>query len=290
LVYANSPIEAKEYVEKGYEPVECSFGNSSIVGPCVLDHHGEYSDEEPVSIKAAKIALQSNFSPYTRWVVTGMPDSDAIYTILVLSGLIIPDMEIATCIGELDLDPIGIDRTRGGYLRDVLFQSTGPKTNSQQGFIDACNVGMAVFNPGQMSNALLDSAVEYEITRIQNARGAMKQLSSCGIMLVESSDASRDVWHAIAPLVVQFKPHQQVITFSGCSLAGANRLQVKSIFDVLGPSGLTALYPVLGLLLGGECGGRPDIGGSPRGLTMSFHKAEQTYRFLEFFLKCLHEE
>lgn len=286
LVYATSLEEAQVYAQSGYEPVECSFGSVSVTGKWKLDHHGELADEEPVSLKAARIAMASDFQPQVRWLVAGMPDSDAIYAILVLSGLVAPDLQIAQALAELDLDPVGIDRTEGCYLREVLFQMSGPKLNSLDGYLNACEIGLKAFMPGDVPQDLLQQGLESERQRVLAAH---KEIYCKGnkVLLVRSDEASRDVWHTLAPVVIQYKPTNQVITFSGRGPKGAARLGVDSIYDVLGKQGFVPLYSMYGLLLDGTCGGRPDIGGSPRGRKYSLTDAERVFSVTQAIIRNL---
>ncbi len=286
LVYATSLEQARAYAEEGYEPVECSFGSTSVTGKWKLDHHGELADEEPVSLKAARIAMESDFQPQLRWLVAGMPDSDAVYAILVLSGLVSPDLQIAQALAELDLDPVGIDRTQGYYLREVLFQMSGPKLNSLHGFLSACEVGLKAFAPGDIPSDLLRQGLESEKQRVSAAHREI-YCKGNNVILVRSDEASRDVWHTLAPVVIQYKPTNRVITFSGRGPRGAERLGVPSLYDVLGKQGFMPLYPMYGMLLGGTCGGRPDIGGSPRGMKYSLADAERVFGVTQAILRNL---
>jgi len=281
LVYARDAREAESYRDAGWEPVECSFGKESIVGPLRLDHHGPLADEEPVSIKAAKLVLDNPEIMVSKFVVAGMPDPDAIYTILVLSRTIEPSLSIGNAIAELDLDPIGIDRTQGDYLRNVLFDMYEERELSIKGYLRACLVGRTAFSTDAPSADDIQRAVEYEKQRIAEASKAVVRRSTHCILVV-SDRVGRDVWHNVevgAPLVVQFKPTLGVMTLSGCTRLGAERMGSLSVFDLLGPLGLEVAYPHMDNLLGlAGSGGRPDIGGSPRGALITLEDANRVYQ------------
>ena len=100
LVYTNNFKEASKYRDQGYEPVECSFGKESVIGPLKLDHHGPYSAEEPVSLKAFKLVKEGYFR--SKFVVTGMADPDSVYCMLALSREIKPSLEISVSIAQMD--------------------------------------------------------------------------------------------------------------------------------------------------------------------------------------------
>ena len=81
LAYTPTLESAQAWAKQGYEGIECAFGKEkSVVGQYILDHHGTFSGEEPVSIKAARLAESG--VRLTKFLVTGLPDPDAIYAIL----------------------------------------------------------------------------------------------------------------------------------------------------------------------------------------------------------------
>lgn len=285
--YARTVEEAEAGRDHGFEPIECSFGLRSVVGPLQLDHHGSLAGEEPVSLKAAKIMLQNGGgerSPLQglsqiarRFQFAGMPDPDSVYAALVLSGVITPSLEIGRAIGELDLDPIGVDRTTEPYVRNPAFEMHGVPSLSLEGFKKALEVGARVFDAEPLPQSLRDKALDYERKRIEAARRSVVRMDGATLFAV-SDDPSRDVWHRRAPVVVQYKPTLGVITLSGCTRLGAQRLGTSSVFDRFGDEGLKPLYKILDETLGAaESGGRPDIGGSPRGLSVSGNDAARVY-------------
>jgi hypothetical protein len=277
-VYAASIEEAQRYLAQGYEPVECSFGAHSVVGPLVLDHHGQLSHEVPVSIKAAKLALGHPGTPLrTRFVVAGMPDADAVYTVLVLSRAVLPDLEIATALATLDRDPIGIDRTQGEYIRELLFEMHGERRLSLEGFSNACRIGTQSFDPTPVSAQQRASAIAYEARRISDAARSIEEIRGLCAFVV-SDDVGRDIWHREAPVFLQYKPSLHLLTVSGCTELGALRLGTKHVFELLGPAGLASFYPVIDTVLSLRgSGGRPDIGGSPRGAHITRDQAWDVY-------------
>lgn len=278
--YGSSAAAIEEVLGAGYEPVECSFGGTSIVGKYKLDHHGKLSSEEPVSVKAARLALEPGFEPLHKFAVTGMADGDATYAILALSQTITPSIEIAAGLAELDMDPIGIDRTVHPYIREVIFEMNGIPELSKEGFYNALAAGATAFDGGPLSQDLRDSGIEYERKRLERGREAIKDIAN-DVALVEFDGPSRDVWHQYASLVVQYKPTQSVITISSCSPRAAGRLGKKSAFDIFGAGGLGEFYPVLDRVLGSAgSGGRPDIGGSPRGVETTWSDAVRVFECL----------
>lgn len=283
ISYVRTAAEAEAKRDEGYEPIECAFGKQSVVGPLVLDHHGPYSGEEPVSIRAAKIALAPGFTPITKFVVTGMPDPDALYTMLALSGAVQPDLTVASALAELDVDPIGIDRRSEPYLRNAAYDMLGPPALSLEGYRSALERCAEFFLPEPLDADLADRAREFERARIERAKQAIVRAEG-NLALVISDEPSRDIWHTVAAVVVQFKPSMRVVTFSGRSPAGAQRIGAPNIYDVAGKEGLTPIYQQLAPIFGADCGGRPDIGGSPRGLACSLDQAQAAFEKLKVLL------
>ena len=284
LKYATSREEAEHWRDRGYEPVECSFGRESVVGPLKLDHHGSLSAEEPVSIKAARLAQQGE--RINKFVGAGMADSDATYAMLVLSGLVTPSIEIASGLAELDLDPVGLDRTREPYIREVALEMNGIPSLDLEGFIGALAAGYFAFDATPLSAAARERCIEYERDRIQRGEQAIKVIDG-ETAFVEFNGPSRDVWHRRASIVVQFKPAQEVLTVCGCSREAAARLQRKSVYDIFGAEGLLNLYPALDSILGPGCGGRQDIGGSPRGSKVTREQAVKVFNFVREQVRAL---
>lgn len=280
LAHASSRQEALDYLLLGYEPIECSFGPNPVVGEWVLDHHGPLSEEEPVSVKAARLAEQG--VRINKFVVTGPPDPDAIYAIGVLSGLFKADEEIAAAIAVTDTDPIGVDRLlQRRHVREVLFDlALGEPEPTLKNFYHALECAR-YFAPTELSDEDIDAAATYEEERIRKVMSSIEKTYTHTILL-RWNRIGRDVWHRKAPLAVQYKPEYGIISVSGCTEKGAQRLGTPSVYDLLGASGLDSFYPIMDSVLGYQgSGGRPDIGGSPRGVRFEFEDAERVFEALE---------
>lgn len=280
LAYAHNFGVAKSWVSKGYEPVECAYGNAgSVVGKYTLDHHGIFSQEEPVSIRAARLAIDRTH--LTKFLAAGMPDPDAVYAILTLSHNITPDLEIAGAIAELDVDPIGIDRTQHRYIRNPIFEMLlGSPKRSLDSFIEALKVGILAFDKKDITENILLDALQYEHDRLASAQSEIR--SREGDIAFVVSDGLLDTPHfQCAPIIVQYKPSLQKITVRGCTLQSAKRLGIKSVYDVFGHGGLSRVYKKMDELLGNGSGGREDIGGSPNHLNVSESQAIEVFDALK---------
>lgn len=288
LRYAKTLTEAQTARDQGYEPVECSFDSISVTGPLQLDHHGALAHNPPVSLQAFQLAQQQHFQPLERFVVTGQPDADAIYALLVLSGQIHPCEAIANAIATLDNDPVGIDQKQVPYLRVPAFRRAFTPRYNLDSFLEAIEVGKRAFDPAPLTDREALQAQYFEQHRFRAALQAKQQIVH-DVAFVVSDQDSRDIGHDFfASLVVQYKPTSGVITFSGCTQAAINRLQARpfrsrtriSVYQLLGEQGLYAFFPKLDALLGPGSGGRATIGGSPRGNSYSYQQAFQAYQLL----------
>ncbi len=280
LGYVRNTGSAKSYLFRGYEPVECSFGKfGTVVGPFVLDHHGEYSHEEPVSVKSAKLALNPNWKKINKFVVTGMADPDAVYTILALSKIISPNLEIAQAIGELDIDPVGINRIAEPYLRVPAFEMQYKIKLNEKGYSDALEIGAVVFDSEPIGKNLEEKAKSYERDRIRNINEHIKDIRN-NVLFLEIDGPVRDVAHLKAPIVVQYKPNLNVLTISGLSENAAKKLGMRSVYEIFGTSGLKSIYPELEKIVGEGIGGREEIGGGPRHATISREQSLNVYELI----------
>lgn len=86
IVVAENAEQAEQYKEQGYCPIECSFGEVSVVDELQMDHHGELSHLEPVCIRAFRFENFGKRSRDPRFVVAGGPDADALLAILALAA------------------------------------------------------------------------------------------------------------------------------------------------------------------------------------------------------------
>jgi len=278
--YAQTLEEAINYEKEGYEPVECSFGKHSVVGKLLLDHHGQYSGQDAVSIKAAKFAL--NGIKLKNFVVTGEADCDQCYAIAALSGPQIPvKIEHAEAIAEIDTDPVGRDKTNERYIQTLMFEQ---KTQNLKYCLESSYKSLdeliRIYNNHYDSNEV-NQAINNERERKISAKNNIKLYEQGKIALAVSQDKGFDVWYEIAPVVVHYNPDKKLIVFMLNPKKGG-LFGEKTGFDLLGKEGLIPIYEKLDNLLQKKgCGGREMIGGSPRNVEMSYNDALRAYEFIK---------
>lgn len=279
IIHTNSHTEASRLRDKGYCPVECSFGtHGSVVDSLVMDHHGEYSHTTGVAVRAYKEHFGARKDDQ-RFVVTGAADGDATFAIAALAGLLPhpgrtdeladapPPVRTAltrdlTVLAELvnlvDTAPIGVrlEETEEGRLL-LLWNQLSSGSSDATAFhagVDRWRMLTGTRPP----KTLLNAAASEEAERVATARSAKVLEHNGTVAVVESPCWGFDVWYAeLSPIVIAFVASQGNITIGVRDAETAERL--------LGPGGLKNIFPKLGE----GWGGREAIGGSPRGQTMT---------------------
>jgi len=290
IAHTDNFEEAIKYKQAGYEPVECSFGKESVIGPLKLDHHGPYSAEEPVSLKAFKLVKEGYFR--SKFVVTGMADPDSVYCMLALSREIKPSLEISVSIAQMDLDPIGINRLVEPHIRVPAFEMFYNPGSSRENYLEALEIGKQVFEANELCQKIKEKIPYFEMERNRLIHSEITSVIE-DVVFMETDLPHRDVAHELGSLVVQYKPGLKIITFSGLSRKAIeeNRLpHKKSIYDLFGKLGLKKIYNgLLEPILGSGSGGREEIGGSPRHKKVTREEAIQVYEKIVEYKRSLNE-
>ena len=189
--------DVKNMVGVGYCPIECSFGDFSIVDKLEMDHHGAYSHLESVAVRAYR-DFYGKRKDNPKFVVNHI-DADCIFAIAALSGLLphpskdvdetLPKhvqslwkqdlLPLAKTIAVMDTDPIGRDVTVmpfGAYL--VVWNAMyGCSVNSSLGACAAIQGWIHLLTAPVAVKPYLDAAVKAEKFR-RNA--ALKDLFDRG--------------------------------------------------------------------------------------------------------------
>jgi hypothetical protein len=294
LVFTHDYAEACRLRDTGYEPVECAFGqHGSVLGTYALDHHGAESHREGVALRGCRDHYGA-LAEDPRFVVTGTPDADAVLCIIALAGLV-PAEALPPTFYELvdlhDTDPIGNDllaSAAGEQLawfnqREKLFQNAAGFKKGIDHMVRLLTTGLsdadrrAVHKSDRARRrkaqegvlALLDgdglsvpSAVPHDGAPV--LRGDAATSGDARVLVVKSSVWGFDVWYRQAPVVVSYASRMAKVTIGCPDEATAERM--------FGPGGLQSVWPSLGK----GWGGRPAIGGSPRGVRLGVTDAHTT--------------
>lgn len=279
LIYANNLEDALNALENGFEPVECSFGDKSVVGKHILDHHGKYAGEEAVSIKAVRLALKG--VTLDKFVVTGTADCDQCYAIAALNGSIHLSLDEAAAVAEMDTDPIGRDFTSNRYIKILMHrQITDGLPNCLESTYSSLDALIRIFNDNY-TNADVNDALQKEEQRKQRMKTQVVLVEEGKVALVRSDSAEWgfDVWYGLAPIVVVYKVNKSSVTIGLCPKKGGT-LADKTGFDLLGNEGLMRAVPLLNTEIIEGWGGRKTIIGSPRNTPMSYEDAVKVYELI----------
>ena len=294
ISYTNDYAEACDLRDLGYEPIECAFGQlGSVLGPLAMDHHGTESHREGVALRACRDHYGARRDD-PRFVVTGAPDADAILSITALAGLV-PESLLTPPFYELvnhqDIDPIGLDLFESPEgERLAWFNQRQGLTQSEAGFRRALTMMIHVLTEGvtyEEADALrrsdrarrrralvgiqlrLDAwgtelPIPDDLTGRVLCRGPEAIEGAARVVVVNSTVWGFDQWYRLAPVVVSFASRLAKITVGCPDVDTAERL--------FGPGGLENVWRAMGK----GWGGRPTIGGSPRGVKLTLAGATST--------------
>jgi len=298
IVHSNDTDRIRYLVRDDWCPIECSIGGDSIVDDLLMDHHGKYSDLEPVSSRSYRDHYGARRTSRARFVSCGCPDADATFTIAALAGLIphpnqiVEDVPVflreqktkdltglAETIGRVDLSPIGLDLTSmdgGDYL--LLWNTLmSGQNNDTLGLQTGVGLWRTLLNATQRTlKPLLDAALETVRIRRDGALADLENSEQVGHVLAikDSTTWGFDVWYSRIeeypadtiegwkhPVVIALVANGQNITV-GCPN--------KEVAELLyGPGGLKNIFTTLSPE---GWGGREAIGGSPRGSIMTWEQ------------------
>lgn len=284
IVYTDDYEKAAVLRDEGYEPIECAFGAyGSVLGPLNMDHHGTESHRPGVAIRAAGPDYGARRDD-PRFVVTGTPDADATLAIVALSAAVPQDQipaEFVATVDQHDRDPIGFDLTQAPHGATLLAFNQTTLPRGKKGF-RASVARMVELLTTTLSSEEERRALGTERSRQRRAAGAIEAVYGPGGMSIEPErlgQAARqtrrvaltrgtvwgfDVWYEWAPVVVSFSDRLKKITL-GCP-------DDETATAVFGERGLFEVYEAMGQ----GWGGRATVGGSPRGVPMTFEAARAT--------------
>lgn len=270
---------AREFRDRGYCPVECAYGEESVIDDLAMDHHGPLAALEPVSVRAWRDHHGARARD-PRFVVAGKVDADAAMAIAALAGTVPgpdtagsgPVADLVELIGLLDVDPIGRDITTspaGGLLRlwSTLFAPTAPTGNlaAIHAWTALCTRDPEALAPYTEVAVLRER--ERRDRAAAEARRCRRDLAVDDRLLVLDGPTvwGFDVWYgrrvshpADAPSGWEHPVVLSRHTDGRASLGCPNTAVAQALF---GNGGLRAVFP---RLAPPGWGGRDAIGGSPR--------------------------
>lgn len=310
--------KAEFLVQAGYCPVECSFGNKSVLDSLQMDHHGKMSHMESVAVRAYRDFFGVR-SRDPRFVINHI-DADCVFAIAALAGLLphpnseyaqtLPEFKqkrwlqnflpLAETIATMDTDPIGRTISEMPYGKILISWKAlfGGEIEDDLDVVGAV-YGFRRLTAGSFSalSPYLEAAVESEKSYKNISLEDMKQrgVKTGAVLLINRSRVFgfsewykrrwdvTDVKKAEAwenPLVIAFSKRNTLIF-------GTPNKEVAE--ELLGTGGLQNLFVELNnyycLAQGEGFGGRECVGGSPRGMEMSWEDAKVAAEFLNKLIK-----
>lgn len=291
IVHSNDAAQIRQRIAQGYEPVECSIDGESLVGALELDHHGPRSHLESVALRAYRDHFGAR-SADPRFVVTGRADADATFAIAALARLLpTPSdqdlLSLAELIHKVDLDPLAVDLSQREWGEALLLFHA--LSGSSEG---APSFQFGVYLWRQLVTCpprpLLDHAASLEQERRIQARAAETLIEQGQLLLLRSAVWGFDVWYGrrspdADPKLAASWEHPLVLVHdskSGAATLGCPNPAVAR--ELFGPSGLLEVLP---RLQPPGWGGRPSIGGSPRGQSLTEPQVREAGEVLLGFLE-----
>jgi len=289
---AKTAKEARSWLRKGYCPIECSFGDESVVCKLEMDHHGSFSHLEGVAIRAYRDHFGKR-SDKPKFVVTGTPDEDACFAIAALAGklphpcfaeLFEDDsslkhiwsqnfIHVAELINQADTNPKDVDLMSDYWGRLIVYWRA--LTNITIRDTTAFHAGVArwrdiLTTPQDKLISVVPDIVE---TTLQSVRAAPFESISKKVTVIDCSawgfsHTYATEWYTHSPLILAF--------YGGINGKGFITFSVKdktAAEKMFGTGGLLAIYDKLEESGFDGCGGREDIGGSNRHVPLSWAEA-----------------
>ncbi len=304
LIISNDVAEISNLVADGFCPVECSIGSESIVDELRMDHHGKLAHLESVAVRAYRDYFGARAED-PRFVGTGVADADMTFAVAALAGIIphparqiaetLPppvkasltrDLSaLAETIGRVDTSPIGLDipSMEGGEIL-LTWNAMTASARDSLGFQAGVGLWRSLLegHPAQLG-PFFAAAREAEANRRQASLADLDERGVVinGVLVIkESRTFGFPEWYGRRegqpfdapegwerPVVIAWLERGKNVTI-GCP----NNEVAEAVF---GPGGLKNVFPNL---QPEGWGGREAIGGSPRGVELTWEQVEEAAR------------
>lgn len=304
LILTNDINEIHNLVAEGYCPVECSIGGESVTDELMMDHHGENSHLEAVSIRAYRDHYGARKDD-PRFVTTGVADADCCFTVAALAGLIPhPNREVAPTlpppvkasmtkdlsglaetVARVDVSPIGLDIPSlpdGALL--LTWNAMTANARDTLGFQAGVGLWRSLTEGHPMQlKPFFEGAKAAEVNRRGESLKDLEErgVKVDGILVIKESRCfgfpewygrnedndfeSVDGWQN--PVVIAWLERGRNVTM-GCP----NTEVAETLF------GGGGLKNVFSQLQPAGWGGREAVGGSPRGQEITWEQVEEAAR------------
>lgn len=300
IAFSKNAEAVAAMVAEGFCPIECSFGNKSIIDDLKMDHHGEYSDLESVAVRA----YRDHFGARAKdgWFVVNHIDADCIFAIAALAGLLPhPNSEyaetlpafkqsiwrqdllpLAETIAVIDTDPIGRDILSMPFGDVLITWNSLFGTGADEALAASAAVqGWRILLTAPTAKTFLAAATEAESARRNAALADLQERGKCDgkVMVLKQSRVfgfaewyDRKPENGLATEIAGWaNPIVIALTEQGNITFGTPNKEVAE--QLFGAGGLMRVFAKLNDLFripaGQGFGGRETVGGSPRGRVMT---------------------
>ena len=273
IVYVNTPLEAKTYVDQGYEPIGFPSISGYVSSKVTKDNPGFLGN-------LADIACFYFWVHIDKYVVTGLPKAEFCFAILAFSGAINRDRKIASVTKMKSQETSSVDLLHYPYNRKALFEMNGSNQASYDGWLIALEAGTKAFGTPKLT---LDDRLAlfiFEWRRKIHAKSTIVEKTN-SIAFVLSDSPEFHYWHQFSTIVVQYRPGAKSVTLSG-SRSIDFRSNKKSLLDLTQNNGMEKLYPILDKELGVQGStGSWYLGSSPNGTLVTFDQAKAIFEAIK---------
>lgn len=253
------------------------------------DHHGKRANLEGVAVRSYRTPHFGSCRDRPWFLTTGNPDLDACSCILNLMGeaphpsraaefakappwlakAMTRDMAgFFRLVNRKDVEPFGLKLTEaeGGELVLAWEMLSGKLTDALAFYTGVGNL-RTILGPNPPT-PLIDAALKDESMRLGLIAKAPTELISPEVVFVECGVWGMDQWWNIAPVVVWYNPQKPTdqAWFSVRDVPTAIGLFGQEGEGDQGKAGLQMVFPHL---VPEGCGGRYDVGGGPRGVSLT---------------------
>ena len=300
IAFEKNAEKVAALVAEGFCPVECSFGNQSIIDDLMMDHHGQYSNLESVAVRAYRDHFGARAEDM-RFVINHI-DADCIFAIASLAGLLphpqskyattLPvfkqaiwkqDMlPLAETIGVIDVDPIGRDVISMPFGNVLITWNSLFSVGADDELAAVAAVqGWRMLLTSPSAKTFIVAAKDAEAMRRNAALADLQERGSCEgkvMVLRQSRVFGFAEWYQRQPergLATEVSGWENPIVVAQTELGNVtfgvpNKDVAEQIFGMGGLMKVFAkLNDLFNLPSGQGFGGREAVGGSPRGRVMN---------------------
>jgi hypothetical protein len=293
VVVALKPETAEKYVEKGYIPIETSYGTKTVTDAFKLDHHGELSG----LVNPAKRAREELFCKGNGTYVVSHLDLDTVLTIAGLECIKV-DADLVELVSILDIrgpHAVEWEKTRWApfltafwkIFGRIVFKDEEDVTELVEKALELVKNAKKLERSETLKKGIgdLESDLESEIKKGLDEVVGVKTIKvddpeiervKVGLAIGGESKAGFKAYYEKADIVVAYNRQLKKVSIG---------LKDSKFTKLFGPKGLLEIIDYLNVTYGFGWGGRETIIGSPRDKEVSEQVAREIYDYIIGYLQ-----